>query len=136
VGAEAVIFGVRLPGGGDADVVVLGPMVAVVEVKRAVGRVRCLEDGAVAVDGRRLPGRAVRQAVAAAAAVRSRLAGVDHVDAVLCVTGMQQRPRRVAAGRGEVVVCSARHLRRTLRRLPVRLGRGEGRTLGRELARS
>ena len=60
------------------------------------------------------------------------LGDVERVDAVLCVTGMRQRPRRVSVGSGELTVCSARHLARVVRRLPPRLDAGQSaRAIGR-----
>lgn len=126
VRAHAVVFNARLPGRrGDVDVVLLGPMVAAVEVKRGTGRVRWSPDGRVRVGGRLLPGRPLGQVVAQAAALRRALDGVDHVEAVLCVTGMRQRPRLAVVNDVEVWVTSARHLRRVAHRMPRRVGRQE-----------
>ncbi len=124
VRADAVVHGARLPGHrGDVDIVVLGPMVAAIEVKRSTGRVRWRRDGSVWVGGRRLPGRPLRQAVAQAAAVRRSLRLGAPVDAVLCVTGMRQRPRLARLDSSDVWITSARHLRRVLRRLPPAMDR-------------
>lgn len=124
VGAAFVAFDVQLPGRrGDIDAVVLGPMAAAVEVKRAEGRVRFRRNGQVVVAGRKLPGRPLLQAVVQAAAVREASAIDGQVDAVLCVTGMRQRPRIVSHEQTDVWVTSARHLRKVLRRLPRELDR-------------
>ena len=112
-----VIHGWVPPGRrGDVDVVVLAPCVAAVEVKRAEGKVRARGDS-VLVGGRPLPGAPLRQAVSGAVAVRAALDSPVPVHAVLCVTGMTQRPRVMSSGQVPVVVCSARHLKRVLRRL-------------------
>ena len=131
--AGLVAHSVRLPGGrGDLDVVILGPAAAVVEVKRASGRTVVHRDGTVRVGRRLLPGNPVRQTLGGAAALRRFLGDVERVDAVLCVTGMRQRPRRVSVGSGELTVCSARHLARVVRRLPPRLDAGQSaRAIGR-----
>jgi len=114
----AAVFGWRSPGARfDVDVVVFEPCVAAIEVKRGQGRLRVLGDGAVSAGGRPIPGRAVRQATRGAAALRSA-AGLDqHVTAILCITHMVGRPRVVVDGENPVVVCSAKWVRRVLRRL-------------------
>jgi hypothetical protein len=129
---EAVVFDLPLRR-GDADILVLGPMAAVVEVKHARGRVRTRRDGSVAVSGRSLPGRPLRQAVAAAASVAELVGPAIWVDAVVCVTGMIGRTRVWTEDGHEVYVCSARRLKRTLRRLPRPLPRGRGRDLAHDL---
>jgi hypothetical protein len=127
---EALLFDVRLPGmRGDVDAVVLGPMCATVEVKRAHGRVRLVGDGGVVVGGRRVPGAPLRQALAAAVATRRTLDIDATVEAVLCVTGARGRARPVSVGNGVVWLTSARRLRRTLRRLPRVLDRRTARSL-------
>lgn len=117
-GFGIVIYGWQPPGAGfDVDVIVVDPCVAAVEIKRASGRVRTRDDGTVFVDGRRLPGVPLRQAVRGAVALRRAVDLRSEVDAVLCVTGMRQRPRIATSNGVPVIVCSARHLRRVLRRL-------------------
>jgi hypothetical protein len=137
LGRSAVtIHNWRPPGRrGDVDVVVGAPVLAAIEVKRASGRVRCGADGTTFVGGRALPGTPLRQAVGGAAAVRNAVDG-GHVEAILCVTGMTNRPKVVSIGTSHVTVCSARHLRRVLRRLShgdSRRGRTEGRAVLRRL---
>ena len=107
----------------DIDAVVLGPVVATVEVKRARGRVKVMSDGSVRAGRRWLPGRPVAQAASHAAAV-GRYTD-HHVEAVLCITGMRRRPTIVEYGKGEVWVTSARRLERTLRKLPNEINSGE-----------
>lgn len=117
-GFGTVVYGWVPPGWrSDVDVVVVEPCVAAVEVKQAQGKVRTRDDGTVTVGGSRLPGAPLRQAVGGAAAVRRALATPVPVHAVLCVTGMSQRPRVATSNGVPVVVCSVRHLRRVLRRL-------------------
>ena len=114
-----VAYGWSPPGSRyDVDVVVTWPTIAAIEVKHATGRVRTRRDGTVAVDGALLPGAPVRQAVRGAAAVRRHLELPEPVEAVLCITGMKQRPRWVESNGSSVAVCSRRHLRRVLERLP------------------
>lgn len=117
--SATVVFGWQPPGARfDVDVVVTWPALAAVEVKHAAGRVGTRDDGSVRVGGAWLPGLPMRQAVRGAASLRRHL-GVDPpVTAVLCVTGMSQRPRLATSSGVPVVVCSQRHLRRVLRRLP------------------
>ena len=133
VRAEAVLFDVPL-GRGDADVIVLGPMAAVVEVKRASGRVRTHRDGSLTVGGSTLPGRPLTQAIGAAAAAARLIGPAVWVEPIVCVTGMAGRPRTWHRDGQEVVLCSPRQLRRTLRRLPRPLERGLGRDLAQDLA--
>lgn len=129
-GFGTVVFGWRPPGVRyDVDVVVLAPALSAVEVKRAVGRVRVRPDGAVLVDGDPIPGEPLRQVVRGAAAVRHTLDEDDLVGAVLCVTGMRQRPRWVEWQGTPVAICSARHLRRVLRRAGPSVSRREARDL-------
>ena len=109
---------------GDVDLLALGPMVAIVEVKRGDGRVRIDADGSLRVGGKPVHGDPLRR-TARTARVLSRRFGID-IDAVVCIEGMRQRPRQVevpAPGDPDraVVVCSARHLARVLRRLEGRL---------------
>jgi hypothetical protein len=131
--AGLVAHSVRLPEArGDLDVVILGPVAAVIEVKRASGRTVVRSDGTVRVGRRLIPGNPARQVLGGAASLRRFLGDVERVDAVLCVTGMRQRPRWVEVGAGELVVCSARHLGRVVRRLPSRLdARQAARAIGR-----
>lgn len=134
VRAAAVAYDVRLPGlHSDVDAIVLGPMAAAVEIKRAYGRVRCYGDGTVRAGRNALPGRPLAQAIAQAAAVRRTVGNVDHVDAVLCVVGMRQRPRLVDVNGVDVWVTSLRHLRRVLRRLPNRIARDDAKRAAAEL---
>lgn len=129
-GFGTVVFGWRPPGVRyDVDIVVLEPTLTAVEVKRAAGRVRVRSDGLVLVDGEPIPGEPLRQAVRGAAAVRRALDEEDLVGAVLCVTGMRQRPRWMEWEGATVAICSARHLRRVLRRAGPRVGRREAREL-------
>lgn len=123
-GFGTVVFGWRPPGARfDVDVVVVEPVLVAVEVKRAEGRVRIRRDGAVLVDGVPIPGEPLRQAVRGGASVRAALGLEELVPAVLCVTGMRQRPRRVEHSGMVVTVCSARHLRRVVRRVGPRVSR-------------
>ncbi len=129
-GFGTVVFGWRPPGVRfDVDVVVLEPCLAAVEVKRAEGRVRRRSDGVVLVGGVPIPGDPLRQAVRGAACVRQAADVEELVGAVLCITGMRQRPRVFEWSGTPVTVCSARHLRRVLRRGGPRRSRREGRDL-------
>jgi len=131
----ALLFDVDLRGRrSDVDAIVLGPVCAVIEIKRAGGRAVYLDDGRVRAGGRWLPGRPLGQTAAHAAALRAE---VDvPVEAVLCLTRLRGRPRIVEYGRTEVWVTSARHLRRVLRRLPHVLDRAEAKRAAASLARS
>ena len=129
---EVALFGLDLRGRrADVDAVVLGPVAATVEVKRASGRVRVMDDGTVRVGRTWLPGRPLSQAAAHAAAV-GRFTE-EHVEAVLCITGMRQRGRVFDHGSTEVWVTSARRLPATLRRLPRVLTSREARQLAQRL---
>lgn len=131
-----VLWGHRLPGRrGDVDLIALGPCLAAVEIKHGSGRVRVNEDGRVRVGGRWLPGAPGNQAVFNARALGRALDTTDDVDAVLCVVGMRGRAQRLALAAGDLVVTSARRLPRTLRRLPARLPRADGRRIVEDLRR-
>ncbi len=130
----ALLFDVDVRGRrSDVDAIVLGPVCAAIEIKRAGGRAFFLDDGRVRMGGRWLPGRPLGQTAAHAAAVG---AAIDvTVEAVLCLTRLRGRPRIVEYGRTEVWVTSARHLRRVLSRLPHVLDRAEAKRAAALLAR-
>jgi hypothetical protein len=129
-GFGTVVFGWRPPGVRfDVDVVVLEPCLAAIEVKRAGGRMRRRSDGTVLVGGVPIPGDPLRQAVRGAAFVRQTADSEELVGAVLCITGMRQRPRVVEWSGTPVTVCSVRHLRRVLRRIGPRRSRREAKVL-------
>ncbi len=136
-GFGTLVFGWQPPGVRfDVDVVVLEPCLAAVEVKRAEGRVRRRSDGAVLVGGAPIPGDPLRQAVRGAAFVRQMADTDELVGAVLCITGMKQRPRVMEWSGTSVTVCSARHLRTVLRRVRPRTSRRDARDLARSFAGS
>jgi len=135
VRVEAVMFDLPVAP-GDIDVVVLGPVAAAVEVKRASGKVRIRRDGSMAVGGRPIPGHPGRQAIAGASRLSTQLGNGVWVDPVVCLTGMAGRPRVTEICGQSVVVCAPRHLSRVLKRLPRRLERGDGRMLAAQLARN
>jgi hypothetical protein len=86
-------------------------------------------DGTVLVGGVPIPGDPLRQAVRGAAFVRQTADTDEIVGAVLCITGMKQRPRVMEWSGTSVTVCSARHLRTVLRRIGPRRSRGDAREL-------
>jgi hypothetical protein len=130
---EAVLYGLVLPGRrSDVDVILIGPIAAAVEVKRGSGRLRVGGDGSITAGARRLPGRPLDQAARGARAV-ARVLDVD-VYPILCISDMRGRPQRYRIDDEEVIVCSARHLVRVVRRLPACFETGEGRRAVRLLA--
>jgi hypothetical protein len=88
-GATLVAHGAMLGAGGDADHLVAGPGLVVVETKTGRGQVTATEAG-LRVRGRQMPGDPVAQALRQAEAL-GRLAGV-RAAAVVCVTDMEQGP--------------------------------------------
>lgn len=86
----AVVHGALLGAGGDADHVVLGPSVVVLETKHGRGDVRITEN-AVFVGRKRLPKDPVSQLRRQTMALKRELNGV-WVDSVLCITGMTGSP--------------------------------------------
>lgn len=129
-GFGTVVFGWRPPGVRyDIDVVVIEPCLAAVEVKRAEGRLRLRSDGTVVVGGVPIPGEPLRQAVRGAATVRRAIGTTELVAAVVCITGMRQRPRVWEWSGTLVVVCSGRHLRRVLRALEPSHSRSQARQI-------
>lgn len=107
---------------GDCDVIVAGPQLAIVEVKHGRGHVR-VEDGRLRDDRKPFGKDPIRQATGQAAAVR-QLAG-GFVDAVVCVTGMENRPFTYK----NTVVCSAADLPQVLAGLPPRISKLQAATL-------
>jgi hypothetical protein len=131
-----LVWGHRLPGRrGDVDLIALGPCLAAIEIKHGSGRVRVDTDGTVKVGGRWLPGSPGNQALSNARALGRALGADSPADAVLCVVGMRGRPRRLELERGILSVTSSRRLGRTLRRLPARVKRSEGRRIVEALRR-
>jgi hypothetical protein len=129
-GFGTVLFGWQPPGARfDVDVVVLEPCLVAVEVKRADGRVRVRHDGTVLVDGVAIPGDPLTQAVRGAVSLRRVLDVDEFVAAVLCVTGMRQRPRHVEHREVPVTICSGRHLRRVVKRAGDRVSRRQAREM-------
>jgi len=111
-----VIHGLDLGAGGDADHMLIGHVLAVVETKTGRGEVS-YKDGSMSAGSRTIPGDPVRQAQRQAAAAR-RYTG-QWANAIVCVPGMTNHPFR--AGDGETIVCSEKDLIAVLRSLPQRL---------------
>ena len=131
---DVLLFDLDLRGQrSDIDAVVLGPVVATVEVKAAKGRVRAMSDGTVRVGGTWLSGHPIAQAARHAAALGTYTE--HHAEALLCITRMRGRPRYVEYGRTKVLVTNLRHLRRALRWLPPLISAREARHLA-QLLRS
>lgn len=126
-GAAVVVHGAMLGAGGDADHVVLGPCVAVVEAKRGVGPLK-VSGGKVMVGSRVLRGDPIEQASRQARALSNRV-GVT-ASAVVCVEGATGSTVRV----GEVFVCPASSLREVLRGLPRLMSAERARKVGETLA--
>jgi hypothetical protein len=114
-GARQVVHGALLGAGGDADHVVLGPYLAVIESKSGDGHVR-VDDRGLHVESRLVPGNPVSQARRQAAALGRIVGGFS--DAIVCVTGMTNPPVRV----GNTIVCSARDLKAVVAGLNHRIG--------------
>ncbi len=100
-----------LGAGGDADHVVVGPWLAVVETKTGRGHVSCDEAG-VRVGTRRIPGDPLAQVRRQADALSRRLN--RHVTPILCVVDMYGPPQSV---RG-ITVCSLGDLANVVRVTP------------------
>lgn len=107
---DAVVNGALLQR-GDADHVVFGPVLAVVETKHGRGRVSVVQDG-VRVGNRRIPRDPVSQALAQAGILRGELGRTPH--SIVCITYMIGRPFQT---RG-VWVTSASDLPQVLKALP------------------
>jgi hypothetical protein len=122
---DLVAYG-ALVGSGDCDVIVAGPQLAVVEVKHGRGVVR-VESGRLRDDRKRFSRDPVRQATSQASAV-GKLAGA-FADAVVCVTGMTNRPFLC----GNTIVCSAADLPGVLATLPRRLSQLQAASLAGQL---
>lgn len=111
LGCSAVIHGALLGAGGDADHIVVGPALAVIETKTGRGNV-AWSDGRLLAGRRAIPGNPVAQVRRQAAAL-GRRAGVRPM-AVVCVPDMEGRPFMV----DEVTVCSLASLSAVLRAAP------------------
>ena len=103
-----------LGAGGDADHVVVGPWLAVIETKTGRGAVR-MEGTTMRAGSRAVPGDPVAQVARQARAV-GRLAGTT-CDAVVCIVDATTAP---FVDRG-VAVCSLADLPRVLAQLPHRV---------------
>lgn len=121
VRVDVVMFGTLLGAGGDADVIVLGPSAAVVEVKAGAGLVTGTATG-LARNGRPMRGDAAGQAHRQADALEAFLG--RPVVRIVCVSRMTNPTFR---HRG-VVVCSARDLPRVISALPASLAGVDPRT--------
>jgi len=99
----AVLNSVDLAAGGDADHMVLGPKLLVVETKTGNGVVR-YEDGKLYVGHKALRGDPVAQCRRQALAAKQMFS--TFCDAVVCVADMQNAPFTVSS----VVICSLDHL--------------------------
>ena len=105
-----ILHGLDLGVGGDADHIVVGETLAVIETKTGRGHVRA--DGSKLYAGSKaLPGSPVSQAKNQARAVRKKTG--MWATAVVCVTGMNNEPFR----HQDVIVCSMRDLPKTLRQV-------------------
>lgn len=124
--AHAVVHGAMLGAGGDADHVVVGPCLCVVETKSGAGRVR-VEGGKLIAGRRQMRGDPVAQVLRQAAALR-RVAGLT-VESVVCVSDMTSPPFTV---RG-VWVCAPRDIAAVVSGLPARLGRDSALSLAAHL---
>lgn len=110
----AVLNSVDLDAGGDADHMVIGPKLLVVETKTGNGPVR-YEDGKLYVGNKALRGDPVAQCRRQALAAKRMLS--TFCDAVVCVVDMQNSPFTVSS----VVVCSLNDLPAVLHRCQDRM---------------
>jgi hypothetical protein len=122
-----LVHGALIGAGGDADHIVLGPMLAVVETKSGAGVVQ-VKAGRVQVGARVLPGDPASQ-VRRQATSLGRIAGA-WADAVVCVPGMINQPLHVDG----VTICSARDLPGVIAGLPHRVGGHLAASLAQRLA--
>jgi hypothetical protein len=111
LGARTVVHGALLGAGGDADHLVVGPILAVIETKTGRGKVKT-RNGHLTVGGRQMPGDPIEQArrQAAAASKRAR----RNATPIVCVVDMTGRPMSIAG----VTVCSLGDLPKVLKGLP------------------
>lgn len=134
-GATAVVHGALIGAGGDADHIVLGPSVALVETKTGGGvvhvdgngRLVTLHSGPRGAHRRTIPGDPLGQAKRQADQL-SRLAR-HPAHAVVCIPDMTNAPFRA----GLVVVTSLRDLPKLLAGLPSGLAAPDARRLAKEL---
>lgn len=110
----ALLHSVQLGAGGDADHLVAGPKLVVVETKTGGGRVS-YEDNKVYVNKKALRGNPVAQCRRQALAAKGRFG--SFCDAVVCVVDMTNAPFTV----GSVHVCSLADLPAVIGGLPDRV---------------
>jgi hypothetical protein len=110
----ALLNSVLLGAGGDADHVILGPQLAVIETKTGWGEVS-FDGHTMRAGARSIPGNPVAQVQRQAAVLHDLVQ--EYTDAVVCVVDMTNPPLQV----GSTTVCSLADLPQVLRRLPARL---------------
>lgn len=114
MGPTYLINSAMLGAGGDADHVLIGPCLAVVETKSGHGPLS-VRGRSLVVGARPIPGDPVAQAKRQAAAM-SKLAGV-YCDAIVCVADTTTPPQ---IDRG-VTICSLAQLQGVVSALPTRV---------------
>lgn len=123
----ALLHSVDLRAGGDADHLVLGPKLVVVETKTGTGHV-VYKDGKLLVNNRPLRGDPVAQCRRQARAARDELGA--FCDAIVCVVDMKNK----WFVHNTVLVCSLQDLPTALRSLPDRLSEAAVRNAAAKLA--
>lgn len=123
----ALLHSVDLRAGGDADHLVLGPKLVVVETKTGAGHV-VYKDGKIFVNNRPLRGDPVAQCRRQARAARDGLGA--FCDAIVCVVDMKND----WFVHNTVLVCSLRDLHTALHSLPDRLSDVAARSAAAKLA--
>lgn len=123
----ALLHSVDLSAGGDADHLVLGPKLAVIETKTGSGPVR-YEDGKLYVGNKALRGDPVAQSRRQALAAKQMFS--SYCDAIVCVVDMKNDPFTVSS----VTVCSVYDLASVLGRFQDRIQPAEARRRAEHLA--
>jgi hypothetical protein len=114
LGPVALLNSTLLGAGGDADHIVLGPWLVVVETKTGRGQTR-YSGNQLFIGSRAIPGNPVSQVRRQAQALRG--VAQEYTDAIVCVVDQTNPPYQV----GDTTVCSLTDLPRVLRALPSRL---------------
>jgi hypothetical protein len=131
LGANVLMNGTLIGAGGDADHILLGPPLIVIETKTGHGQVTYNDPpnakAYVTAGRRQIPGNPVSQVNRQAAAL-GRITH-EYATAVVCIVDMENNPFTV----GHTTICALRDLPRVLQASSARLDPGRAKSLAQHL---